>query len=318
MRPTPPRTCWLTLVTALALACAPATSEPEDTGKDDDDKGEESPCANEAAEGYRTFTDNGVTREYVLKLPSGYDPSTAAPLPLILNFHGNGGCASDFAQGSYDGPSDLSDVMAAHDVIVAYPQGVVRDKGATEWDPGRGTESNMLNDDVYFAQQLIADLTASHPIDTTRIYALGYSNGGMMAYGLACGLDDQIAAIGIMSGIMLEGSCDASNPTPVIHLHGTADDALPYAGDASYPSVADVISFWVNHNEIPKTTPTSTTLNDGAVTFDAYTGGAEDSAVHLYTIDGGGHVWFGEDIDGQSPNALLWAFLSGFTLDGAR
>ena len=278
----------------------------------------EGACANESVSGYQTFTENGVTREYVLQLPSGYDPSSLEPLPLIISFHGNGGCAGDFRQGRYDGPSDLTALADNHNVIVAYPQGVVRVKGAAEWDPGGAGGSDLANNDVYFSQRLIAEISANHAIDATRIYAVGYSNGGMMAYGLACSLGSQIAAVGIMSGIMLNDRCDTPDYTSVIHFHGTADDALPYAGNQDYRSVAEVISFWVNHNRISPAEPTTTSLNGGRVTLDSYTGGAEDTSVMLYTIQEGGHVWFGDDIDDESPNDILGRFLSGYSLQGAN
>ena len=280
--------------------------------------GDGSPCGNDSVSGYRSFTENGVTREYILQLPSGYDPNNSSPLPLIINFHGNGGCAGAFSQATYDGPSDLTALANSHNVIIAYPQGVVRVKGAAEWDPGAGGGSDLNNNGVYFSQQLIAHISADHTIDANRIYATGYSNGGMMAYGLACSLGSQIAAVGIMSGIMLPGPCDTAHYTPVIHFHGTADDALPYAGNQDFRSVADVISFWVNHNQISPTEPTTTQLNGGRVRLDSYTGGAEDSAVMLYTLQDGGHVWFGEDIGGESPNEILWRFLSGYSLNGVN
>jgi poly(3-hydroxybutyrate) depolymerase len=52
--------------------------------------------------------------------------------------------------------------------------------------------------------------------------------------------------------------------------------------------------------------------------LDSYTGGAEDSAVQLYTIQEGDHVWFGDNIDGESPTAILWQFLSGYSVNGAN
>ena len=271
-------------------------------------------CDNSSMDGYQTVTVDGETREYILELPDNYDSASTEPLPLILNFHGNGGCADNFSQGREDGPSGLSDIVNNHNVIVAYPQGVVRVKGAAEWDPGDNGTSSIIDNDVYFGQQLIADIAANHSIDLARVYATGYSNGGMMAYGLACELGGEIAAAGIMSGILL-GTCAQDYITPIIHFHGTADDALPYEGNQEYASVSEVISFWVAHNEIPEEGLT-TTLNNGLVTQDVYSGGAEDSSVVLYTTLGGGHVWFGEDIDGQSPNDILWDFLSGYHING--
>ena len=274
-------------------------------------------CDNTSAEGYHTITDGDVTREYILHLPSNYDATVE--YPLVLSFHGNGGCAEMFSSGSDfgDGDSDLSSQADANGFIVAYPQGVARAKGGTEWDPGDDGSTNMNDNDVYFTQQLIADIGANYSIDSTRTYAVGYSNGGMMAYGLACTLGSEIAAVGIMSGIMLPGTCIETDYTPVIHFHGTADDALPYDGSSDFQSVASVIDFWVAHNQITQTTPNTTTFNDGQVTLDSYTGGAEDSSVLLYTIEGGGHIWFDEPIDGQHPSDILWDFLSGYDLNGS-
>ena len=299
---------WLVLWFSLAaVACSAGDSKGGDWGA----------CDNASASGYQSLTANGVTREYILQLPAGYDASTADPLPLIINFHGNGGCAARYSQGLDSGASDLTAIADTHNVIVAYPQGMVRAKGAAEWNPADAGGSDLANNDVYFSQQLIAEISTNYAIDATRIYAVGYSNGGMMAYGLACHLGDQIAAIGIMAGIMLDGQCDTSNYTPVIHFHGTADGALPYSGNQDYRSVAEVMSFWVNHNQIAQTEPTTTSLNGGSVTLDTYTGGAEGSSVMLYTIQDGGHIWFADDIGGESPNAILWRFLSGYSVNGA-
>ena len=273
-------------------------------------------CDNASADGYHTISEGDITREYIVQLPSDYDDSVE--YPLVISFHGNGGCAEMFSSGSDfgDGFSDLSSQADANGFIVAYPQGVSRAKGGTEWDPGDNGSTNMNDNDVYFTQQVIADISANHSIDSTRTYAVGYSNGGMMAYGLACTLGSEIAAVGIMSGIMLPGTCIETEYTPVIHFHGTADDALPYDGSSDFQSVASVIDFWVAHNQITETTPNTTTFNNGLVTLDSYTGGAEDSSVLLYTIQGGGHIWFDEPIDGQHPSDILWDFLSGYDLNG--
>ncbi|MEC8276749.1 MAG: PHB depolymerase family esterase [Myxococcota bacterium] len=272
-------------------------------------------CNNEAVDGYQTLTDGDITREYILHLPANYDAN--AEYPLVISFHGNSGCAGAFGSASYggDGNSDLSSQADSNGFIVAYPQGIARSKGNTEWDPGDNGATNINDNDVYFVQQLIADISSKHSINGTQIYATGYSNGGMMSYGLACTLGSQIAAVGIMSGIMLEGTCIETDYTPVIHFHGTNDYALPYDGSGDFQSVEDVISFWVSHNQITDP-PVTTTSNNGQVTLDSYSGGAEESSVLLYTIEGGGHVWFDQEIDGQRSNDILWNFLSGYDLNG--
>ena len=261
-------------------------------------------CANSSVNGYQTIVQNDITREYILHVPSGYDGSSS--LPLVIAYHGNGGCADQFA--AYE--AQLESSADSNGFLLAYPQGVARAKGATEWDPGDDGTQNINTNDLAFFDSLLADISSSYNVESSQVYAVGYSNGGMMAYGLACNRGDQVAAVGIMSGVMLPGNCDEGNYTSVIHFHGTADGALPYEGNQDFQSISEVISFWVSHNNISNTTPTTTDLG-GGVSKDEYTGGADDTSVVLYTIQNGDHIWFSESIDGQAPNQILWDFLSG-------
>ncbi len=50
---------------------------------------------------------------------------------------------------------------------------------------------------------IINKVSSQYNIDVERIYAAGYSNGGMMAYGLANYRSDLIAAVASVSGAML-------------------------------------------------------------------------------------------------------------------
>ena len=59
----------------------------------------------------------------------------------------------------------------------------------------------------------------------TRRYATGISNGGMLAYALACNTGT-FAAIGPDSATQLD-KCAAPHPTSVMHIHGTADRSRP-------------------------------------------------------------------------------------------
>ena len=64
---------------------------------------------------------------------------------------------------------------------------------------------------------------------------MGFSNGGMMSYSLACLGADFIAAVGIMSGISISGDCETPNiSTSIIHFHSTEDNILPYEGNRAY------------------------------------------------------------------------------------
>ena len=105
------------------------------------EKSQTGECSNASVEGYQTIVDGDITREYILHVPSGYDGSST--LPLVIAYHGNGGCAEQFA--AYE--AQLEATAESNGFLLAYPQGLARAKGATEWDPGDdGTQSISTND----------------------------------------------------------------------------------------------------------------------------------------------------------------------------
>ena len=279
---------------------------------------------NWAHPGYRSFSETypttdglgeTITREYILHVPSGYD--AAVPHPLVIVYHGFGDCAADWADavGDYIGFNILADEEG---FIVAYPQAAYRpSKDATYWEPGDNGSEHLYDNDVYFTQALIGDISADHNVAADQVYLAGYSNGGMMAYSVGCTRGDMVAAIGVMSGPMLDeaGDCDPAHPVPVIIFHGVGDWVLPYDGNEWYASVADVVDLWLDHNGIPASSQVSTELNAGNVVHDAYAGGNDGTCLSLYTVEQefgapGDHVWFSQEMDGVSPSRILWEFFN--------
>ena len=294
--------------------------EKQGEGKEDYEEGEEGSeeCNNAADSNFRTIVRGSETREFILHIPSSYDSST--PTPLIINFHGFGGCATDFADtiGNYYNLNNLAD---SENIIVAYPQGITRAKGAPEWDPADPSSTQSITEnDVLFTRELVAEVSSELNVDSDRVYATGYSNGGMMVYGLACNAADLIAAGGIMSGIMLGTACEGDEFISLIHFHGIGDDALPYDGSGDFISVEQTVDIMLSHNNIPSDSLVTTQRNGGNVVHDVYSGGSEGTSFELYTVHSehgkeGGHVWFSEEIDGDSPNQILWDFLSTYNLN---
>ena len=266
-------------------------------------------CETASANGYRSVVQEDITREYIVLTPDSYDGST--PLPVVINFHGSGGCADDFAEME----ADLTSLANNNDFLLVYPQGVLDAEGLPEWRPVADSSQSIQDNDFIFVERIIEDIGNEFNVNSERIYAIGLSNGGMMAYGLACRRANLIAAVGVMAGTMLTDTCNQDDYTSVIHFHGTEDTIVPLEGSQDFPSVTGSIQYWVTHNNI-STEATIDSLDNGTVTRAVYDGGAEDSSVALYTIQNGYHVWFDDNIDGQSPNQILWDFLSQYTLSG--
>jgi polyhydroxybutyrate depolymerase len=235
----------------------------------------------------------GVSRMYIVYRPA----SLPAAAPLVVMLHGGFGSASQ-AEKSYGWDAEADQ---GH-FLVAYPDGLNH-----AWNTGGGccgTPGRTNVDDVGFITAMVAAIERQIPVDTGRVYATGISNGGIMAYTLAC-RTSVFAAIGPDSATEL-GSCAAPGPLSVIHIHGTADTRIPYQGGQGQgvahidgPSVPSLNARWraIDHCAAPvaRTAGTVTTATASCP------GGR---AVELITIAGAGHQW-----PGSAPKPLIQRIL---------
>jgi len=262
----------------------------------------------------RSIVHDGTQREYVIFIPVSYDG--IAEVPLMFNFHGFGGTASGHMQ-----DADMRSLAESETFILVYPQGT-EIGGSSHWNPSLPSDDNKSDaDDLGFIETLINALASEYSIDTKRVYACGYSNGGMMSYGLANYKSELIAAVGSVSGAMLDlgTSAPTSHPMPVIHLHGTNDGVIPYAGNTYYNSAQSVVDYWVGFNNT-STSPTQNTETSGSVTieYSLYDQGDNGASVELYKYVNEDHVWFSNTYQGKSTAQLIWDFVSRYDLDGLR
>jgi polyhydroxybutyrate depolymerase len=264
----------------------------------------------------------GQVRKYLLYVPDSYDPST--PTPLVISLHGFAEWPAHIR--SITGWNDLAD---EHGLIVVYPSGTKFPKRWSTDSNSRRPEDPLLN--VTFIADLIDALSLEYNIDQNRVYANGFSNGGGMAFLLACELADRIAAIGgVASADYYQGEeCQPSRPVPVIAFHGTEDNFVSYYGrwrsPKTYqkPRVPKWIEAWAARYQC---SPEPVELpSGGEVSGVQYLGCDQEAEVHFYTIEGGGHAWPGgkpmpefivghttEDID---ATRVMWAFFSQFFIE---
>ena len=189
---------------------------------------------------------------------------------MMINFHGFSYTASEYMK-----YADMRSIAESNEFILVYPQGSCSD-GLSHWNPcPRGGDNKSTADDLGFIQAMINDISTQYNIDQERIYATGYSNGGMMAYGLAHHKSDLIAAIACVSGIMLDCFGSTSHPMPILHLHGTSDNDLPYNGNSEYPSVQSILEYWINFNNT-SINPTTKIDNSGSIPIEHYIYDKED------------------------------------------
>lgn len=241
---------------------------------------------------------NDLVRRCHVHLPSNYEASNS--LPLLIALHGRLGTGKKMIkQTGFNGIADREGF------IVVYPEGFKRG-----WADGRGithADKRGIND-VAFIDRLVKVLQKKFPIDPTRIYIAGHSNGGFMAQRLAVKSSHKFAAIAVVAASLSEWLASRftpSRPTPILFINGTADPVTPYLGGrppggARVLSVEDTVKIWVHFNGCKEATEVQKIngLNNGTLVSVLTYGPCENySQVKLYRIEGGGHVWPGESED---------------------
>ena len=260
----------------------------------------------------KTFSHDNVNRNYLIYIPDSYD--SEIDYPLMFLFHGFGGIASEFIN-----TADMRDLAESKNFIVVYPQGLDLAGTGSHWNCSNPSADNKSDvDDIGFIENLIDQLILDYPvIDSKRIYAAGYSNGGFMSYYLACN-SKKFAAIGSVAGTMLDDSyqsCNANFPTAMINIHGTNDFDVPYDGNTYYPSIPEVVDWWKNFNNTPN--EDLLTNQDGSIEQYKYYNDAGDIYVEHIKILGGDHFWDDKlNYDGKNTSGLIWDFVSNYNIDG--
>jgi polyhydroxybutyrate depolymerase len=237
-----------------------------------------------------TIVSSGLTRDYTLHVPPGYDNSK--PAPLVISMHGAGLWGAAQQQISH-----WNRVADREGFIVVYPSGR-SGQGPRVWEVARDGDELI---DIRFIADLIDSLHTRYNVDHSRIFANGLSNGGGMSFLLSCAMSDRIAAVGLVASAqtMAWQLCGDDRPVPMIAFHGTDDPATPYHGGRSwvlprgrgFPSIPGWTANWARRNQCGST-PTESRMTDD-VTRTEYTQCAGNATAVLYTIHGGGHTWPG-------------------------
>jgi len=310
---------------------------------------------------------NGNLRTFVVHLPIGYDSKNKYPVVILL--HGAGETDQDMARRSrFDFVADRYGIIAFYPnsdgvrwdigVAVAQPERPARRRGGSGGSAGSGLElpipfpspgggaeqgrasqnnksDNKSQDgDVAFFDQMLDKLTAAYSVDANRIFATGYSDGGLMDFRLGCSMGKRIAAIAPVAAAMpkdMSARCELSRAVPLLMLNGTSDPVVHYGGGSVKGATLTTLSVqttaekWAQLDRCaPK--PTQTTLpphdKHGMTTrVDTYSGCRDGAEVALYAIEGGGNTWpsgdelvpekeVGKTSTDLDDDEIIWRFFS--------
>ncbi len=267
------------IATSPALACG------------GDDGGEQTP----------TQTSFGGDRPVEVQVPPDYDH--AAPTPLILVLHGHG--AAGALELAY---SRLGNLVLDSGVLVVAPDGLMNDEGNRYWKitNERCEFEPDGPDDIPYLVGLVEEIASVYNVDPARIFIFGHSNGGFMAYKLACEHSELFAAIISLAGSTTIDAmeCSPTEPVSVVQIHGDADDTVPYEGGeeiigipCDHPSAPQMVEQWADHNgctgdlvEAPTKLDLEDPFDEPDTLVERIEGCPENVGVELWTIEGGGHI----------------------------
>jgi polyhydroxybutyrate depolymerase len=193
-----------------------------------------------------------MTRTFVRHIPKGYTGKT--PVPVVIDFHPLGGTGA-----TWKGSTSWGSVADSNGFIVVWPDGI-----GNSWNVGRccSTAQSDNVDDVAFTNAIVTTLQQEACIDAKRVYATGCSNGGGMAFKVACDAANVIAAVApvdfdCVTGAAANpscGSCAPVRPISEIQFRGTSDTAVPYNGGSGprgtiFPGAQENFTEWGGINQ---------------------------------------------------------------------
>ncbi len=254
--------------------------------------------AHDAGEFEQTIMSGAVERVYILHVPPSYNGRQATP--LVLLFHGFA-----LAGRSMLDYSALGAVADREGFLLVAPTGT---GDPHRWNMNPGADV----DDLLFVNDLLDKLETQLCVDEARVFATGYSNGGGMSMRLACDDASRIKAVGLIAAVYL--SCTPK--VPLIAFHGTQDPLVAFEG-GQFPAIRDAVASWAAALQCgaqPEASKPTTHIELSVYNECS----ADDGAVQLYVIDGGGHTWPGADLFGDpamttqeiDASDLVWKFFA--------
>jgi len=234
----------------------------------------------------------GLQRTYRLFVPAGYDGHTE--IPLVLDLHPSGGTSAGQVR-----TSGFEELASRENFAVVSPQAV-----SGTWNV---PVQDNRPDDVKYIGDVVDQVASRLCVDSSRIYATGFSGGARMSSLLGCMLNTRIAAIAPVSGLRWPAPC-GGRPIPVLTFHGLADPRNTYDGHADrgaewVESVPDALAGWAEHNgcrrEVIFEDP------DGPLSTMRYADCLRGAEVRMVRIDGLGHAWTRKEVD---ETVEIWRF----------
>ena len=203
--------------------------------------------------------------------------------------------------------------------VVAYPAGI-----GESWNAGYccGAAQRAGVDDVAFIESVIRQILAGEPPAPSHpVYLVGYSNGGRMAYRLACADPGAFSGVAAVEAVAVS-SCSQVQPVPLIEVASTGDPLLtiPASGRPKHiaghveTTVSALVRDW---RQLEGCTPASTTTSYPSLRTTQWSHCDGQGRVALAVYQGGSHHWPAGKPGTPSASQLIWDFFQHRSSDPA-
>ncbi len=251
---------------------------------------------------------NGVERKYHLFVPTS---PHEGPMSLLVMLMGGDAGSWKFPQ------QDRWEKLAESEgIVIAFPVGKRLPPNEGAWQLNTDAQSRQ---DIDYIGAMIDDISFSHTVDATKVYAVGYSLGSMFSYELACQMSQRFAAIASFAGTMpvTPKSCDPERNVPLMHLHGVVDPIISY-GEAwdwknwdsvgTMRDIPSLVQFWSDQYNCQDERQAE---SEGETHF-VHDSCEQGARIEHYRLETAGHGW-PDRLNGVSTLSVMWSFLSSFT-----
>lgn len=289
-----------------------------------------SPAPQQEAERFRRLLIQHADRERYADMFVPAHTVTREPMPLVIVLHGSGQTPEDIA--SLTGFNNLATLER---FAVVYPAGTGNTPERLYWNVLQSgtyaTEERV--DDFGFLNAVVTQVMQEVAIDRSRIYAVGFSQGGMLCYRLACDplWSTRLAAMAVVGATMTVApdDCAPGRLVPLLSIHGMQDPFSNFAGGIAAkamrndrvprPGLYETIDYWVEQGGFTGEPDTSDSRGQAACR--RFASRTNDYEIISWEINNGGHAWPGSPANlpewmvgnvnhDIQATALIWNFFA--------
>jgi poly(3-hydroxybutyrate) depolymerase len=238
---------------------------------------------------YDSIDHDGLYRSFKTHLPNQYytEVSDTVTYPIILAFHG-----WDQDADIMETNTGMSDKADKEGFIVSYLN-YVGPPPDTSWNYFMFENKP---DDIGFTERVLDTLISQYPVDTSKVYVIGFSDGCGMADRLPFALPGRIKGAGTVSGMIAFDDSVETHKVPLIHVN--------YNHDAAYTNVQERIPYWVELNGC--NAEADTTVNAQDVIGRRWENPDGINHVVVISAPGSSHAWV--NTDDVKATDLIWEF----------